>query len=102
MGTADGRGLMLRRALSSTPSERAHWKLMGDVMDSSVRMGHARDMKTILVENYWGSRGTKRDERHEIVQEHGTVHTHHPTAPALQVVVGRCKCDKESCGRMVE
>lgn len=58
---------------------------MGDVMDSSVRMGHARDVKTILVENYCGSCGTRRAERHDIVKEHGTVYTHHPTAPALQV-----------------
>lgn len=90
--TADLRAMLRNRAEGGVEGDTAHWKLMGQLMESLMRRGLARDVKDVLVENYCGSCGTKRHERHEVVREPANLYTDNPTAPVLHVRDRPCPC----------
>lgn len=83
--TADFRGMLLQSAGTQDARKAADRSLMRELYDVCVRLGHIPDVKEALVENYCGSCGAKRQEKHAVTKQQAIMYTHHPTASALQV-----------------
>lgn len=81
--TAEFRGMLRQSERSQDASKAADRRLMRELYDVSARLGHIRNTKETLVENYCGSCGAKRQERHAITKQPAIMYTHHPTAPVL-------------------
>lgn len=62
-----------------------------------VHFWHVRDVTETLVESYFGSCGTKREERHALIKEPASVYTHQATAPVIQVCAWRLLCCALAC-----
>lgn len=60
-------------------------EMMRHLQEVSIRLGYVRDVGNVLVEDYCGSCGTKRSERHAVIPEPASLYTHSATAPVLQV-----------------
>lgn len=63
-------------------------ELLAIIYTLSVRRGLIEDTANTLVEPRCGSCGTRREQRHAVVEEPALLFHHHPTAPAMHV----CRC----------
>jgi len=85
--TADWQRLFDRRSGRSGAEPTNEGKLLQVLFESASTRDMLINPEETLVDPLCGSCGLRRQDRHEIVKEPGLLHTHHPTAPPIEVRV---------------
>jgi len=83
--TADWRGIFAGRCSNVGGTRASDVDVISSSMHRFVELGLMYPPTFVPVERYCGSCGRLREERHTIIKEPAVLHTHHPSAPAIEV-----------------
>lgn len=83
--TSDWEAIRSKPAAALKPGISDDRKLLMDLFQVSLRLGHIRDVSEVLVERHCGSCGTERGADVQVTPERAIIYTHHPSAPAIEV-----------------